>query len=172
MTPLYPGARDLTLKAEGPGGTVEPGDAGLLTVYGITMGYDSTWSGWSIYQSLIKNGASYATWTLDPALLGAVDAFYAGVWAEAKMDLFSDQALANSYFGGYVNEGPKVAHFLQEVVGVVQDGILGADTMNAILAHGVDRTLAEFKLARVYYYDKTASIDDLRGLINRVKMGA
>ena len=172
MTPLYPLAKANTLLAEGPGGKAESGDAGLLTVFGITKGYDASWPGWPYAEGLISKGVLPSHFDTDDTLMGFVDQFYLIQWAQARMDLFSDQTLASSYFGGYVNEGPKVAHFLQEVAGVTQDGLLGADTMNAVLAHGVALTLAQFKLARVYYYGATANLADLRGLIARVKMGA
>lgn len=167
MISLYPLAKAIVLLAEGPGGTTEPGDAGGLTVFGITETYDASWIGWP-YAKALKGPPSQS----DAVLMGFVDTFYRGVWAQANMDLFSDQALANSYFGGYVNEGPKVAHFLQEIAGVEQDGLIGPVTMDALANLGPSLSLAQFKLARIYYYDETASLDDLRGLINRVKMGA
>ena len=42
MSPLYPLAKAIVLLAEGPGGVAESGDAGGLTVFGITKTYDSS----------------------------------------------------------------------------------------------------------------------------------
>ena len=172
MSPLYPLAKAIVLLAEGPGGVAESGDAGGLTVFGITETYDSSWAGWPYAKQMIAQGVLPAHFDTDETLMAFVDTFYRGQWAEAHMDLFTDQAFANSYFGGYVNEGPKVAKFLQEVAGVEEDGILGAHTMNCLANLGPSLGLTQFKLARIYYYDETASLDDLRGLIARVKMGA
>ena len=172
MTTLYPAARDLVLNAEGPGGTAEPGDAGLLTVFGITMGYDSTWAGWPYANEVIAQKVSPEMWIHDLKLMAFVDQFYSAQWNEAHMDGFKDQALANSYFGAYVNEGPKVAKFLQTVIGVSADGILGPATFSILDTLNPRQVLSDFKLARIWYYDATASLADLRGLINRVRLGA
>lgn len=167
MTSLYLPAKAVVLLAEGPWDKSDP-----QTVFGITKEFDASWIGWPYADDLLAKAIPPASWDTDETLMGFVDQFYRGEWEQARMDLFSDQALANSYFGGYVNEGPKVAHFLQEVAGVEQDGLLGADTMNALTHLGIPLATAQFKLARVYYYDETASQEDLKGLIARVKMGA
>ena len=79
--------------------------------------------------------------------------------------------MAQSYFGGYVNEGPKVAKGLQEAAGVSQDGLLGPETFAAVDALDPEKALLRFQKWRVMEYVSTLPADekgDLPGLINRV----
>lgn len=168
-------ALKVLLAAEGPGGVDDPNDPGGMTVWGITRQYESSWPGWQRFDQLHKGfdkpckAKTACLWYDDDELMEAVTNYYMQAFVDLHLPQMHDQAMAASFFGAFVNEGPKVVKWLQAVVGIAQDGAMGPATISATNAGSF---WDKFALKRIAYYAETAKPEYLRGLINRVLTGA
>ena len=156
---------------EGPGGTAEPGDAGGLTVFGITEHYEPEWTGWPRALGLIKAGVHPLDFWHDAELMHHVTAYYSDLYGKTGANAVKSVDLAGCLFGGVVNEGPKVIGWLQTILGLHADEVPGPITLAAIAdreAKGDGRLLfLELLNKRTNYYAHTAQRDFLPGLILR-----
>lgn len=125
-------------------------DNGGETYAGIARNFWPNWNGWAkidqYKDDFVKakaNGKtklSLAQWVNASANVASepvhkmVSEFYKKqFWDVNKLDEFKDQQLADTVYDFGVNSGiNRAAKYLQKVVGVSQDGIIGKDTLKAI----------------------------------------
>jgi lysozyme family protein len=165
-------ALKIVLLAEGPGGTLDPNDPGGLTVWGITRTYEKKWPGWARFDSLAhgtvhptRNGGPVG-WFDDEELTGLVREYYNGKWNFLGLQSINSQQVANAIFGAFINEGPKIVGWIQDMVGIAPDGCCGPDTICAV--NEAEFFWERFSIQRLKYYNSTAKPEYLHGLINRV----
>lgn len=127
-----------------------PADKGGETYAGIARNFWPNWNGWAKidqYKSdYIKAKAkgktklSLAEWInasanvdTEPIHKMVTDFYKKQFWDVNRLDEFKDQQLANTVYDFGVNSGTnRAAKYIQKVVGVNQDGIIGKDTIKAI----------------------------------------
>ena len=93
LSPKFTDALVPTLKAEGPGGTAEKNDPGGLTVFGITLNDEPTWTGWPLAHQLIAAGSSPATWWDDAELMGHVAGYYNDLFEKLGLEALNTPEL-------------------------------------------------------------------------------
>jgi lysozyme family protein len=159
-----------TLKWEGgyEGKSDDPTDRGGRTRAGITqLSFDSWCSGKSVPQRDV--------WTITPAEVQQI--YRAKYWDATKCDQLPDR-LDICMFDAAVNHGcRKAVQFLQRASGVVDDGILGPQTMRAVdQDKSIDRMqylLTGYCMAREKFYSAIVHNDPkqvrfLKGWLNRL----
>jgi lysozyme family protein len=139
-------AFEKTMGAEG-GYTKNPTDVGGETYKGVSRKYEPNWEGWAIIESL-KNKPNF------PKNLDSNDDLQALVkrvykekyWNVNKLDLISDQAVAEEMFDTGVNMGTKrAAIYLQTALNclnknqvlygdIAEDGKIGTETLYVLKA--------------------------------------
>ncbi len=160
-----------------------PGDAGKETCFGIDMVSNPTWPGWSRCHALLFLGIPKHLWHADSELMSYVNEFYRNLWDTLHGDQEKSQSLANSIFGGVVNQGPqrviRMVQICARALGqdILVDGSLGTKTVDACNACPPERLLSMLKTMRHAAYITTAAMypndrQFLRGWENRLELGA
>lgn len=171
----------------------DPDDPGEETVFGITRHFEPDWIGWEIVDAMFaptphkdrqtQTAKDWATENLpaNPALMNAVSMYYHAVFQTLDLDDCPSDALDSCIMGGWVNQGPRVEKWTQEVInelgGCVEvDGHLGPGTMKElrkILQNplGEKALLQGLMLKRVKAYAKSKP-KYIAGLLNRLFAGA
>jgi len=139
-----------------------PGDRGGMTYAGIARNRWPDWVGWSIIDSGRRPDEDQ------------VRRFYrAHFWRPLQADGIRHQPVAESIFDYAVNSGVRSAvRSAQRVLGVIDDGIVGPQTLNALNAADPDHFVAAYTLEKIRRYAKLAAMDGkqrkfLLGWINR-----
>lgn len=132
------------------------GDRGGMTFAGIARKYNSSWAGWSLVDAGDRDSA---------ALKKSVAEFYFNNYFNAcGLKNIKSQAVANVVYDFAVNAGVRTAvHLVQQSVGVVADGIVGARTLAAINTVGSDEFIARYALAKVARYAAIVNRDRSQG---------
>ena len=149
MTTTFDDALALTLKFEG-GYVNDPADKGGATNFGITQ---------KVYDHYL-NG-------LNDPLNDVADISYAEVaaiyqmwyWNPSHADALTAR-LAKVHFDSAVNHGVgRAVKFLQQCVGVTNDGLWGPQTFAAVAAADQDKLVAPYLALRTAFYHKIVDAD-------------
>ena len=158
----YKEAERLTGLNEG-GYVFDPNDKGGETYAGISRNNWPKWEGWRIIDTIkVKWGQSasqinrYAH--ADPNLHIMISKFYkTNFWDVNKLDLITDQQLANTVYDFGVNSGTsRAAKYLQQVLGVNQDGVVGPKTINAANSLDPEEAVTLYNSQRQAFYQSIA----------------
>jgi len=152
-------AYDKTADFEG-GYVNDPDDNGGETYKGIARNFWEKWQGWVIvdkYKQVAHNRAELGK-ILDgnAELQSFVEAFYKkNFWDEVRGDDITDQEVANNIYDFAVNSGVgRASRYAQRVVGAVEDGDIGNNSIKAINAYDAEMFVHAFKKAREGFYRK------------------
>lgn len=130
-----------------------------LTFYGIYEKWNKDWNGWSIVKNQLK---------LTPDLKVASKILAKNVilkslvferiktnyWDKAKLDNINSQKIADEIFLFGFNVDMKVAiKKTQKLINVLQDGIIGSQTIKALNSFDVNIFDIEFDKEEISYYD-------------------
>jgi len=149
----YKEAIGLILKNEG-GYVFDPQDSGGETFKGVSRNNFPNWEGWGIIDSL-KKSVGFPKCLLDREdLTILVNDFYkTQFWDKVWGDKINDQEIANSIFDFGVNAGAGTSIKLaQEMCNVVNDGIIGPNTLKAINLISTEKFIPLFKIKRIKRY--------------------
>lgn len=120
----------------------DPADPGGATNLGVTLGTLSHWLGHPATIADVR--------ALTPASVAPI--YEASYWRAAACDRLP-AGLDYMVFDLAVNSGPgRAAHFLQEVVGVPQDGSIGQHTLDAVAARPTDDLIHALSARRETFY--------------------
>lgn len=178
-------AESITGRSEG-GYANNPADNGGETFAGIARNYWSNWEGWKYIDQYknqfktAKTSLSLAEWINASAKVKTepvgdlVSFFYKNnFWSSLKLDFVNDQQLANSIYDFAVNSGVnRSVKYIQEVVGVKTDGVIGPNTIKAINNSDPEFTLEKFNKKRELFYRSIAKGDQsqfLKSWLSRLK---
>jgi len=152
----------IALLLEDEGGEYVPDDGGRgPSRWGVTL---------STAQSF------HSDWAVSDILhltrFGAEEFYRAAFWDHWNIGLIVDQTLAYGVFNRTVNLGPKVIAWLQEIVGVTPDMLIGSATAAAINKGDPAETLVALrKRASDYYHqdvhDHPEKLPELTGWLIR-----
>ncbi len=79
--------------------------------------------------------------------------YRADFWDKVRGDDIVSQALAENLFDAAVNQNPDhAARWIQEIVHVGQDGVIGSATLRAINAMDPQSAIDRFRLSRIAHY--------------------
>ncbi|MCJ8208651.1 hypothetical protein MUY27_02960 [Mucilaginibacter sp. RS28] len=127
-----------------------PSDRGGLTYRGIASNFWPNWPGWGTIRTVLEKTkhdipAANKLLRSDQKLQALVDAFYKqNFWDVFKLDLVTDQDIANEIYDTAVNMGVAIAaKFLQRALNLANrnqklypdlavDGIIGTKTISAL----------------------------------------
>lgn len=145
-------------------------DSGGETVFGIARNYHPTWEGWKIVDLMKRQPNFPQSLKNNKVLISLKNNFYTKqFYYPVKADYINNELLALHVFDFGVNAGiSRSIKTLQKVVGVVEDGIIGKNTLAA--TNATDCTQA-FINARISYYKKIGVGKNavfLKGWLNRV----
>jgi lysozyme family protein len=167
-----------------------PNDRGGETYAGIARKFWPQWGGWKYidkykadYAKLNKpmqEKYSLARWINSSAKVttepvhAMVSAFYKiNFWDVNKLDQINDQQIANTVYDFGVNSGtPKAAKYLQQALGVAQDGIIGPGTLGAVNSIPPKITHNKYNALRETFYRSIAKgnqAEFLRSWLSRLK---
>lgn len=167
-----------------------PADKGGETYAGIARNFWPNWSGWKYidkykadYAKLNKpmqEKYSLAHWINSSAKVTSepvapiVSAFYkTNFWDVNKLDQIDDQQVANTVYDFGVNSGTgRAAKYLQEAVGVTQDGKIGPQTIAAVNRLDAEITHDKINIRREEFYRslaKGSQAQFLRSWLSRLK---
>ena len=130
------------------------------TFMGIYQKYHSTWKGWNeILAALAYGGDTEKISRMlfdNKDLRDEVWKFYKQkYWDRMRLDEVASQLKANEMFIFGVNVGVKPAvRVAQQLVGVVNDGIVGDQTVVAINRYDEERFDKQFDRAELEYYNR------------------
>lgn len=138
-----------------------PNDHGGETYAGIARNFWPNWSGWTKIDGYKKTGMSELNTILkmDLPLQDEVASFYKqNFWDINKLDLVSNQQLANNVYDFGVNSGVgKAAKTLQDCAGVTADGIIGNQTIAAVNSANAETIYNCYNATRSAFYNKLAA---------------
>lgn len=142
-----------TLAHEG-GYVNDPDDSGGETYKGVARAMHKDWTGWAIIDAA-KNDSTFPK-NLDnnEKLNEAIQDFYEKkFWNLIKATDIQSQLVADSIFDFGVNAGVKTsAKLAQKVVGVTQDGHIGAISLKALNAFNEEHFLSAFTVEKIRRY--------------------
>ena len=156
-----------------------PGEKGL-TFMGIYQSAWPKWQGWSIVEAYLKEFSSLqeasARLYNNAEIKELVAKFYKEqFWDRARLDEVLPCSQAHLIFCFGVNVGLKVAiKKAQKIIGVSDDGIVGAKTIAALNGYSPLKFEEQYRRAFVDYYTRLATSNPkyrvfLTGWLNRVK---
>lgn len=150
---------DQVLKIEG--GYVDDPRGGPTNL-GVTLPALQTWYG----QGHVATVADIQA--LTPASVAPI--YKAGFWNAVHAD-YLPKGVDLFVFDTAVNSGPgRAARMLQEALGVVQDGLVGPNTINAAAAASVAALIAALVMLRRAYVQAIHDPDDIDGWLNRIEI--
>lgn len=155
-------AEAITGRNEG-GYANNPADRGGETYAGIARKFWPNWKGW-IQIDMIKRVYGKSASVInkeakrDLQLHRDISAFYkANFWDANNLDKFNDQQIANSVYDFGVNAGvKKAAKTLQQVIGVMDDGIIGNETLTKLHSLRPMPVHVSYNKSRREYYERLA----------------
>ncbi len=130
------------------GGYVDhPSDPGGATNMGITIGTLADWRNTPVTKDDVKN----------LTLQEAGQIYKARYWDACRCDEMPD-GIAFMLFDAAVNHGPnRASRFLQQAAGVADDGIIGPQTMGAVLDKDADELIEEYAARRMHFYGQLST---------------
>ena len=161
-------AYNITAGNEG-GWVHNPSDSGGETIFGIARNSWGGWQGWLIVDDCKRHlgviplfgTQSYHSYArlltmacrANATLMGQVSDFYRqNFWN--GFDAINSQEVANKLYDAGVNMGTgAAAKIMQRCVGAIPDGCIGPHSIQAINSVDPDDLIAQFKAARIQYYD-------------------
>lgn len=151
------------------------------TFMGIYEGAHPNWSGWEIVYRTLKlykdlEKASYECYQ-NIFLIDLVEKFYkANFWNRLRLDEIKSDRIADLIFKFAVNVGTKRAvRYAQMIANVRLDGIIGANTINALNTLDSEYFKERYKAEFIKFYKGLVKDNPdrynifLKGWINRVK---
>ena len=160
---MFSQAFKFTLAREG-GYSNNPADSGGATNHGITQ---HTYDHWLKEQNLPSQNVEDIPWE-------SVDAIYKEeYWDKNKCDALTPK-IGIALFDWSVTSGNYAAIYLQQLLGVMQDGQVGPQTIQAVSHHNEEELLESYLKVREEYYEKLAVKRPkdqvfLKGWLNRVQ---
>ncbi len=155
-------AESITGKNEG-GYANNHADKGGETYAGIARNFWPNWNGWQQIDAIKKqygtNANTINLWAKkDVKLQEDVSHLYKqNFWDQNKLDLFTDQQIANTVYDFGVNAGTrKAAKTLQDVLNVSQDGIIGQITVGQVNSGNPKAIHTAYNCKRKEYYESIA----------------
>lgn len=176
-------AEEKTLRWEG-GYCDVPGDTGGETIFGIARNSHSNNPLWNILDTYKKELAPFgrakykeleSKCKANDEFRDHMDTLYRELyWNKIRGDDIQSQELANALYDFAVNSGPSRAiKYLQGVLGVGQDGIIGNVTLDAINSRDGKSLCNDLCDARTDFFKQIAKKGQnakfLNGWLNRVK---
>lgn len=150
-------------------------DRGGETYAGISRRFWPGWEGWRIIDSLKKEKSFPKNLTKDPHLGRLVEEFYEEVfWFGMKLHRVNSQIIAENLYLFGVNAGKRQAiRLAQRVLGLKEDGIIGAETIKALNEISEETFKSAFDEAERAFYESLVQKDPsqsifLEGWKNRV----
>lgn len=139
-------------------------DHGGETIFGISRKYHPNWAGWLLVDYVKVNKGTTAKIinyhaNANPAMRSLVSRFYkANFWDVNQLDLFTDQQIANTVYDFGVNSGTaRAAKFLQDVLEVAQDGMIGKKTIEALNSGSSKAIHTAYNCKRKAFYEHLAT---------------
>lgn len=133
-----------------------PNDPGGETFLGISRHYFPNWTGWKILDKI--NKSQIYNWKINDIPKELMNEVYKFYYENFYLKLHLDKLpkiIRKSVFDSSINIGKRnTIRFLQRVVGVTDDGIIGPITLKALNSIDPKLLLANFKLERIKYYTK------------------
>lgn len=150
----------------------DPNDPGGETFDGISRTRNPAWNGWALVDKHRADPAFPRSLGADLSLRALAASFYqVAYWTPAGCDAVPD-ILKYDLFDMAVNQGVVAAvKALQHAAGVVEDGVLGQATLQAVAAALPVRLLFRFDAARLVHYAECSDAQLLnfgRGWLRRV----
>jgi lysozyme family protein len=130
-------------------------DPGGETIWGIDRKNNSTWIGWQIIDSFKTNPNFPACLETNQALIDSRNQFYIGLWNRLHCEEISaiSQTQANQLFYSANNQGESLSiKWMQEILDVKVDGVMGLDTITAYKSADPERVLRIFAHCRRSQY--------------------
>lgn len=165
-------ANNITAAHEG-GFQNSPIDTGNYNSLGELVG--TNWGiNAQVYEAWVGFAPSYSDMYNMPLNI-AKDIFKARFWDRIKGDQIDNQYVANIFYDGAVNHGVSLmSKFVQRIVGVNDDGVIGPISLNAINNYSPpERLYQEIKEKRIWFYYDIVSRHPsqqvfLQGWLNRM----
>ena len=131
-----------------------------LTYMGIYQSAHPTWIGWGIIKNVLQEcnndlrKASEKLYNMT-SLYSAVGLFYdKEFYSKMRLHEINSQQIVDELFCGAINYGIKVAVKLaQRVVGVIDDGIIGQNTIKALNNYDAKKFDIEFDKLEIKHYE-------------------
>lgn len=172
-------AEAITGRNEG-GYANNPADRGGETYAGIARKFWPNWSGWKRIDEIKKTKGKTASIInsnakADTLLQKNISEFYKdNFWDVNNLDKFNDQQVANSVYDFGVNAGvKKAAKTLQQVLQIMDDGVIGNKTLSAVNSAAPDMVHFNYNYKRKQYYNTLAQNPTqhqfLRSWLSRLK---
>lgn len=156
-----------------------PNDKGGETYAGIARVHHPKWSGWAIIDKYKQS--QYSSKALNNVLQGndeiskMVENFYkVNFWNPIMGDNIMNQLIADNIMDFAVNSGVnRASKYAQRIVGVTEDGVMGAKTIKAI-NQNVEGFVTYYKAARLTFVRNIVARDEsqsvfLKGWTSRVQ---
>lgn len=130
-----------------------------LTFYGIYEKWNKDWNGWSIVKNQLKltPDLKIASKILAKNVILkslVFERIKTNYWDKAKLDNINSQKIADEIFLFGFNVDMKVAiKKTQKLINVLQDGIIGSQTIKALNSFDVNIFDIEFDKEEISYYD-------------------
>lgn len=155
-----------------------------LTYYGIYQSAHPHWSGWSrVMAHLMTHGfnrrlASITSYHDENLTQEVLYFYYMNYWITLRLDDIDSQKIAEEMFFFYIHIGnkKKVVRYAQSIAGIVVDGIIGKNTVNALNKIDVDLFDKEYDRKEISHYKRLVKYNPkrfgtfIKGFINRAKM--
>lgn len=140
-------------------GGYDPGTNEAETAMGVDRSQNPHWSGWQIVDSYKPCNTAEMNHNLrnNPDFAEALRNFYKpNYWDVLKLDLITDQPIANNLYDCSVNQGSGIAaRFMQQAAGATADGIVGQQTLNAVNAGDAEAIYNKINELRKERYENT-----------------
>lgn len=142
-----------------------PNDKGGETYKGIARNMWGSWAGWKIIDRY--NTSPHSSKQMNAVLGGnmeledMVEEFYrAHFWNKIKGDDLNNQLIADNIYDFAVNSGvSRAVKYAQRIVGVIEDGIIGTQTIKAINKN-IEGFVTKYKAARLSFLEKIVARDE------------
>ena len=158
------------------------GDRGGETYMGVARNLHPKWQGWQIIDSYKEQAGGKIKWNTqihDQELLEFVKQFYFYKFYQRNLiEKINDGSLQEIVFDWCVNSGFYGSRGVQEVLnssfdkGLLEDGIIGGKTVQAINACGARNLFDAIKKARIDFYHRIAKKGEnhkfLKGWLKRI----
>jgi len=166
-------AFDLMMIHEG-GWVNDPIDRGLETFRGISRKFWPNWSGWDIID-LAKTQSNFpANLKSNIDLNDLVIEFYKeNFWDRWQADKINNQSIASIIVDWLLNSGIWGIKIPQRILGLVEDGIVGPKTLNAVNSSNQKGLFQDVKNAREQFYwnivkNNPSQSKFIKGWLNRL----
>lgn len=125
-----------------------PNDYGGLTIYGIAKNFHPNWVGFKIYEQNINNLLK-----VKPLLKQLAIKFYIENYFSPLKELYQSHPLSALFlFDWNINAGNVSIKKLQEILGVVKDGVIGEKTLKKASEFSDLKLLSLLIIKRIEFY--------------------